>query len=84
MPRASLHGANNLTKETALTEKGEANNGLGDKPNRHDILTGSQPDGTAFPPDKDMTCKNWTSSARGLSDTLPRADAAFRFGPLTA
>jgi hypothetical protein len=60
-----LHGANNLTKQTALTEKGEVNNGFGDKPNRHDILTGSQRDGTAFPPDKDMTCKNWTSSTAG-------------------
>jgi hypothetical protein len=60
-----LHGANNLTKQTALTEKGEVNNGFGDKPNRHDILTGSQRDGTAFPPDKDMTCKNYTSSTQG-------------------
>jgi hypothetical protein len=43
------------------------NNGFGDKPNRHDILTGSQRDGTAFPPDKDMTCKNWTSSTQGAA-----------------
>jgi hypothetical protein len=64
---AKLHGANHLTKQTALTEKGEVNNGFGDKPNRHDILTGSQPDGTAFPPDKDMTCKNWTSSTQGAA-----------------
>jgi hypothetical protein len=62
---AELHGANNLTKQTALTEKGEVNNGYGDTPNRHDILTGSQRDGTAFPPDKDMTCKNYTSSTQG-------------------
>ena len=68
-----LHGANNLTKQTVLTEKGEVNNGRGDKPNRHDILTGSQPDGTAFPPDKDMTCKNWTSSTQG-SAMLGHAD----------
>ena len=60
-----LHGANNLNKQTALTEKGEVNNGFGDKPNRHDILTGSQRDGTAIPPDKDMTCKNYTSSTQG-------------------
>ncbi len=33
----------------------------------HDILTGSQPDGKAFPPDKDMTCKNWTSSTGGAA-----------------
>jgi hypothetical protein len=39
---ADLHGdKNNLTKQTALTEKGEVVNGRGDKPNRHDILTGS-------------------------------------------
>jgi hypothetical protein len=62
---AELHGANNLTKQTVLTEKGEANNGRGDTPNRHDILTGSQSDGTAFPADKDMTCKNYTSSTQG-------------------
>jgi len=62
---AELHGTNNLTKETALTEKGDVNNGFGDKPNRHDIITGSQRDGTAFPAGKDMTCNNYTSSAQG-------------------
>ncbi|MSP32591.1 MAG: lectin [Pseudolabrys sp.] len=62
---AELHGANKLTKQSALSEKGEIINGRGDTPNRHDVLTGSQPDGTAFPPDKDMTCKNWTSSMQG-------------------
>jgi hypothetical protein len=62
---AELHGTNNLTKQTALSEKGDVINGRGDTPNRHDILTGSQADGTAFPPDKDMTCKNWTSSTEG-------------------
>jgi hypothetical protein len=54
---AALHGdASNLTKETALNEKGEVINGRGDTPNRHDILTGSLPDGTAAP----ETCGNWT------------------------
>src|SRR6185369_8565883 len=43
-----LHGANGLTKQTALSEKGDVINGRGDTPNRHDVLTGSQPDGTAF------------------------------------
>jgi hypothetical protein len=63
---ADLHSANNkLSKENDLSEKGEIINGRGDKPNRHDILTGSKPDGTAFPPDKDMTCKNYTSSTQG-------------------
>ena len=70
---ADLHGKNNLTKQTALSEKGEVINGRGDTPNRHDILTGSQPDGTAFAPDKDMTCKNWTSSTQG-SAMLGHAD----------
>jgi hypothetical protein len=61
-----LHSANNkLTKQTALSEKGSVTNGRGDTPNRHDILTGSQPDGRAFPADKDMTCKNYTSSTQG-------------------
>jgi hypothetical protein len=55
-----LHGANNLNKETALTEQGEVVNGRGDSPNRHDILTGSQPDGTAFAEGEDRTCGNWT------------------------
>ena len=45
---AELHGQNNITKQTALTEKGDVVNGRGDTPNMHDILTGSQPDGTAF------------------------------------
>jgi hypothetical protein len=64
---AELHGANNLTKQTALTEKGDVNNGRGDTPNRHDILTGSQPDGTAFAAGDDRTCKNWTSSTQGAA-----------------
>jgi hypothetical protein len=57
-----LHGANKLTRETALTEKGEMVNGSGDSPNMHDILTGSQSDGTAFSGTADRTCGNWTRS----------------------
>jgi hypothetical protein len=68
-----LHGNNNLTKQTALTEKGEINNGRGDTPNRHDILTGSKPDGTAFPAGEDRTCKNFTSKTQG-SVMLGHAD----------
>jgi hypothetical protein len=60
-----LHGENGLTKQTAVSEKGEVINGRGDTPNRHDILTGSQPDGTAFAAGEDRTCKNWTSSTQG-------------------
>lgn len=60
---AELHGAAaNLTKQTALTEKGEIVNGRGDTPNQHDILTGSQADGTAFGPGEDRTCGNYTRS----------------------
>ncbi len=62
-----LHGMNMLSKETALTEKGAVVNGRGDTPNMHDMLTGSQSDGKAFPPGTDMTCKNWTSSSAGTA-----------------
>ena len=64
---AELHGSNNLTKQTALTEKGGIVNGRGDTPNTHDILTGSKPDGTAFGVDADRTCSNWTSSGKGAA-----------------
>lgn len=60
---ADLHGANNnLTKQTALTEKGEVLAGRGDAVNMHDILTGSNADGTAATPSAgaDATCGNWT------------------------
>jgi hypothetical protein len=62
-----LHGSNNLTKETALNEKGEVVNGRGDSPNRHDILTGSTPDGRAPAAGDDMTCGNWTKSGEGAA-----------------
>ena len=62
-----LHGANNLTKQTALNEKGEPVNGRGDSPNRHDILTGSTPDGRAPAGDADTTCGNWTKSGEGAA-----------------
>ncbi len=64
---AELHGANGLTKQTAPSEKGDVINGLGDTPNRHDALTGSQADGTAFAGPDDRTCKNWTSSTQGAA-----------------
>jgi hypothetical protein len=60
-----LHLNPNLVKRTAVDENGNPVNGRGDKPNRHDILTGSKDDGTAyFPWEKgDHTCSNWTSNA---------------------
>lgn len=76
---ASLHGeGNNLTKQTALDENGKVINGRGDKPNRHDILTGSRPDGTAAP----ETCGNWTmggtdgAAMMGHSDRTGLDDSA--------
>ncbi|AZO58804.1 MAG: hypothetical protein EOQ55_30315 [Mesorhizobium sp.] len=65
---ASLHSdANAISKQTALTEKGEVVNGRGDKPNRHDVLTGSKPDGTKI---ADQTCGDWTmSGAEGAAMT---------------
>ena len=61
---ANLHsGSNGLGKTGSLNERGEIVNGRGDTPNRHDILTGSQLDGTAFPGTADKTCSNWTSSS---------------------
>jgi hypothetical protein len=61
-----LHSdANNLNKQTSLSEKGEIINGRAEKPNRHDALTGSNTDGKAFPAGEDRTCKNWTSSTQG-------------------
>jgi hypothetical protein len=56
---------NNFHKGTALTEKGAPVNGQGDKPNQHDILTGSQPDGRAYTDGMDHTCNNWTSNSTG-------------------
>jgi hypothetical protein len=56
---------NGITKNTALSEQGGVVNGRGDEPNMHDILTGSQQDGTAFAEEADMTCGNWTSNGEG-------------------
>jgi hypothetical protein len=54
-----------INKTTALTEKGEIVNGRGDTPNEHDMLTGTQQNGTAVSGTDDATCSNWTSSADG-------------------
>jgi hypothetical protein len=61
-----LHSANNkLNSDNSLTERGTRIAGFGYTPNYHDIMTGSQPDGTAFPGNMNMTCNNWTSSEFG-------------------
>jgi hypothetical protein len=72
---ADLHGdtldlarlGNNLVKQSALTEKGMMVNGRGDTPNTHDMLTGSQTDGTAYTDGADHTCGNWTSETTGTA-----------------
>lgn len=63
-----LHGpSNNVSKQTVLTEKGEMLLGRGDTPNMHDVLTGSQADGTYIAGDVDSTCGNWTKSGEGAA-----------------
>jgi hypothetical protein len=72
---AELHGdtleqarlGNRINKITTVNEKGEMQKGVGDTPNEHDILTGSQPDGRAYTDTADHTCKNWTSSSDGTA-----------------
>jgi hypothetical protein len=68
---AALHGeGNNVTKETALDETGAVVNGRGDEPNRHDILTGSLPDGTAAA----ETCEDWTSGGEDTAGMVGHHD----------
>jgi len=63
-----LHSPNNkLGMENSLTERGNKLAGVGYSPNYHDLLTGSTPDGRAFPPNLNMTCNNWTSSNFGAA-----------------
>jgi hypothetical protein len=63
-----LHSDNNkLGMQTSLTERGTVVAGVGYTPNAHDVLTGSQPDGRAFPPGEDRTCRNWTSGTQGAA-----------------
>jgi hypothetical protein len=79
---ADLHSPNNnVTQQTALNEMGQIVNGRAEKPNRHDILTGSRPDGTAFAPSPlpDMTCGNWTKGGEEGSAMVGHHDRA---GPI--
>src|SRR3984893_14412817 len=73
---SDLHSdKNNLGKQTSLTEKGEVVNGRGDDPNHHDILTGSQLDGTAWTGDPIKTaCGNWTSISADGSASVGHHD----------
>ena len=76
---ADLHGdalrdRNNIQKANALTEKGEVIKGVGDQPNEHDILTGSDSTGRAFPPGFETTCNNWTSDGMDRRAMLGHSD----------
>ena len=63
-----LHGAGNkMNMENSLTERGQKLPGVGWAPNVHDVLTGSDPQGRAFPAGEDRTCGNWTSNAKGAA-----------------
>lgn len=64
----------NLTRNTALTEKGERPKAAGDTPNEHDIITGSTPDGRAFADSADKTCRNYSSGAEDGSVQLGHFD----------
>jgi len=91
---------NNLTKRTGLTEKGQIVPGLNDYPqprdtdwehvkttpysNRHEMLTGTQLDGRAFPAELDYTCNNWTSNAdaqpgQGMGEAPGKPNAQIGF-----
>jgi hypothetical protein len=78
----TLHGdtidqarvGNALGKQVSLNDKGAVTNGVGDMPNTHDILTGSRPDGTAYPDEADHTCNNYTSNSTGNVQLLGHAD----------
>ena len=70
----NLLGDNGLTKETQLTETGQIVNGRGDDPNMHDILTGTQLDGTAWEGEGDTTCNNWTGNGSDGSALLGHHD----------
>jgi hypothetical protein len=64
-----LHvGRNQISKDSAVTERADPVNGVTDTPNRHDMLTGSKPDGTAFESRDDLTCRDWTSDNAGRAE----------------
>jgi hypothetical protein len=73
-----LHEGNNISKDTALDERGKAVPARGQTPNEHDMLTGSRPDGTAFAPQTDTTCRAWKFSGPDGSAVVGHHD---RTGP---
>jgi hypothetical protein len=71
-----LHNGNNISKETALDERGGPVKARGETPLEHDILTGSRADGTAFAPHTDTTCKAWTHGGPDGSAIVGHHDRA--------
>jgi hypothetical protein len=69
-----LRDRNNIQKTTALDERGNVVKGFGDMPNEHDMLTGSGPDGRAYPAGLDTTCNNWTSDGTDHKAMLGHSD----------
>jgi hypothetical protein len=67
---ADLHNNNKINKETGLDERGMAVKGRVDTPNQHDMLTGTQQDGTTVPGSDDATCSNWTSGTDGQGSAV--------------
>ena len=83
---ADLHGdierdRNQITKANSLTEKGTTVNGIGDQPNQHDMLTGSDSHGRAVAGTLDTTCSNWTSNAAQPAGAPAGAGAPNTTGP---
>ena len=84
-----LHSNPNINKETLLDEKGERIKVRGDTPNMHDMLTGSDMQGHAFPANLNLTCNNWTSSTFGSAmlghgDREGIADTVYQHSPFAA
>jgi hypothetical protein len=84
-----LHTNPNINKETLLDEKGNRIKVRGDTPNMHDMLTGSDMQGRAFPANLNLTCNNWTSSTFGSAmlghgDREGIADTVYQHSPFAA
>ena len=86
---ADLHGNPNINKETLLDEKGNRIKVRGDTPNMHDMLTGSDMQGRAFPANLNLTCNNWSSSTFGSAmlghgDREGIADTVYQHSPISS
>jgi hypothetical protein len=84
-----LHTSPNISKDTLLDEKGNRIKVRGDTPNMHDMLTGSDMQGRAFPANLNLTCNNWTSSTFGSAmlghgDREGIADTVYQHSPFAA